>query len=404
MTHQISLRQDMLLLALVSICLLPLPGVLAASVTFAFDSANDNQPVITQSVDGVTISLWNCSKDGISKNFAADDNGLKLSNFSGGTGCDAFNLSFDRDVQLQSYSVFLVSGSTNGWFRLTGPGVSSDNNPLQPTGTYNFNGAPLAIAAGDTLTVTITGRIVQSQIRELTLLDWTPIAPQLVLAKSAAPSSAKPGQAITYTLAFSNTGDLTATQVVLTDIIPLGVVVSNWQVSPGVSVTRTASITCAWAVQDLVGHQGGIITLSGTLVKPLAAGVLTNTATMVASGTVAVHAAVPLTVQNVAPLAYAGPDQKVGPGEIVQLNGSGSTDDNGDTLTYSWAKTGGPDVLLIGANTATAMFTASLTIPTTYTLTLTVSDGSFDATDVVIVTVNQRYCYLPFILKNHSIP
>ncbi len=48
----------------------------------------------------------------------------------------------------------------------------------------------------------------------------------------------------------------------------------------------------------------------------------------------------PATVQisdlNSPPVANAGPDQNVNVGAIVQLNGSGSTDVDGDTLTYRW--------------------------------------------------------------------
>ena len=57
---------------------------------------------------------------------------------------------------------------------------------------------------------------------------------------------------------------------------------------------------------------------------------------------------VTINVINHAPVANAGPDQaKKNPGVLVTLNGSGSFDnDPGQTLTYTWAQTGGLPVAL----------------------------------------------------------
>ncbi len=41
-----------------------------------------------------------------------------------------------------------------------------------------------------------------------------------------------------------------------------------------------------------------------------------------------------------------GPDQTVPTGSTVHLDGSGSSDPNGDPLTYQWSQTGGPSVIL----------------------------------------------------------
>ena len=84
-----------------------------------------------------------------------------------------------------------------------------------------------------------------------------------------------------------------------------------------------------------------------------------------------------VTPVNDAPTANAGAPQTVNEGVAgVTLAGSGS-DVDGDTLSYSWAQTGGtPSVTLAGANTFTATFSApTVTTDTTLTFTLTVSDG-----------------------------
>jgi len=48
--------------------------------------------------------------------------------------------------------------------------------------------------------------------------------------------------------------------------------------------------------------------------------------------------------ENHKPVANAGDDQIVSFGDTVQLNGSGSSDEDGDTLSYNWSFTSTPDV------------------------------------------------------------
>ncbi len=83
------------------------------------------------------------------------------------------------------------------------------------------------------------------------------------------------------------------------------------------------------------------------------------------------------------PLANAGADRTATTGASVELDGSGSSDPDGDALTFSWA---GP-VALTGADTARPSFTAPATAQSLdFTLTVTDPSGR-SATDTVRVAV-----------------
>ncbi len=90
---------------------------------------------------------------------------------------------------------------------------------------------------------------------------------------------------------------------------------------------------------------------------------------------------------NTAPNAIAGSSQVVTANTVVTLNGTQSTDSDGDTLEFQWLQIGGPNVTLNNANAATATFTApSVTSDTMLQFRLTVTDPS-GLSDSATVTV-----------------
>ena len=97
---------------------------------------------------------------------------------------------------------------------------------------------------------------------------------------------------------------------------------------------------------------------------------------------------------NDAPTAHAGPDQTVaepdGAVVTVTLDGSASTDPEGETLLYQWSQASGPGVTLAGMNTVRPVFAVpqQLTESMDLVFSLTVRDAqSTSAPDTVTITV-----------------
>src|SRR5512145_2908189 len=95
------------------------------------------------------------------------------------------------------------------------------------------------------------------------------------------------------------------------------------------------------------------------------------------------------TAPNDTPIANAGPDQgSIRPGTLITLNGSASSDPDGDPLTYSWSfvtRPAGSAAVLAKATTVSPTFTLDLIGD--YVVQLVVNDGRVNsAPDSVIVS------------------
>jgi len=102
---------------------------------------------------------------------------------------------------------------------------------------------------------------------------------------------------------------------------------------------------------------------------------------------------------NIAPVAQAGPDQYVVTGQPGTLDGSGSTDANGDTLTYSWSVQSRPAGSTIGTvtNPTTSNPTFTPDLDGFYVVSLIVTDplGASSPRDMVVITTGPRFTVVP---------
>jgi len=93
---------------------------------------------------------------------------------------------------------------------------------------------------------------------------------------------------------------------------------------------------------------------------------------------------------NQPPISNAGPDQvAIVQGSLVTLDGSGSSDPNADSITYSWTQTGGVAVIGLSSNTATSPTFTAPAATTVVVFQLTVTDTKSEtSTDSVSISVD----------------
>lgn len=215
---------------------------------------------------------------------------------------------------------------------------------------------------------------------------------------------------VTTALASGQTTDAIKQTVISLTAAPTTPPVANAGTAQSVSTATTVtldastssagagkSLTYAWTLTSKPA--GSTTTLNAsTTVRPsfvadvpgsYVASVIVNDGTTVSS---AAAVTVTASAANAAPIANAGVAQRAVIGSTATLNGSASTDVNGDTLTYAWsltAKPVGSTALLSSSTLDKPTFVADL--PGTYVATLIVNDGQLSgASATTTVTVAPR--------------
>ena len=93
------------------------------------------------------------------------------------------------------------------------------------------------------------------------------------------------------------------------------------------------------------------------------------------------------TPKNSPPVAEAGKDISCCVGEEINLSGEGSSDPEGDTLSYNWE--------IQGQEYEGKSFKINISKAGTYTAVLTVSDGEFTSEDTVVIEVSEAVAEVP---------
>ncbi len=299
---------------------------------------------------------------------------------------------------------------------LSACGVSSE------TATETANVAPVAnagpnqsVIAGSTV-ITLDGSLSTDANGDSIQFAWTLTGkPQGSSAALSDPTSAKPtfvgDLAGSYVASLvvndgalnSNAASVTVTAATA-NATPIANAGSSQNVLTGTTVTLDGSassdanndpLTYSWTLTNKPA--GSAAALAGaTLAKPtftadvagnyVAALTVNDGQVDSASSTVTLTAA----VANAAPIANAGAAQSVVAGSSVTLIGSGSSDANGDALSYSWtlsSKPIGSAASLSGATTSSPTFTADAA--GTYVATLIVNDGKVDSAPTTVAVTAQ---------------
>ena len=280
------------------------------------------------------------------------------------------------------------------------------------------NSIPTAEAGDDQsvtsgATVTLSGSGTDEDTDDTLTYRWSQTSGTTVTLSSTtatAPTFTAPTVTTSTTLVFTLTvsdGTDSATDTVTITVVPAGTPIAeagaDQSVKAGDTVTLSGSgsdpngdaLTYAWShtsgtpAVTLTGANSASASFTAPKVSAITDLVFTLT---VSDGTLSATDTVTITVTpNRAPRADAGPDQSVNVGDTVTLDGTGSSDPDGDSLTYSWSHTTGtPKVSLTGATTASPTFTwPLLTVNSSFVFTLTVSDGTDSDTDTVTIYLNR---------------
>jgi parallel beta-helix repeat protein len=112
---------------------------------------------------------------------------------------------------------------------------------------------------------------------------------------------------------------------------------------------------------------------------------------------------VTVSFENIQPVAEAGADQTVYQGDTVSLDGSASTDTNGDQLSYSWSFVSKPEGSLAEfTNPTSAQPSFVADEPGDYIVSLVVNDGfvDSDAANVTITAISYKDAAIRVLLES----
>ena len=293
--------------------------------------------------------------------------------------------------------------------------VSTFEHPLPPIARV---GDPQTVNPGDTVTLDGSGSVDPSG-SPLTyawqVTNAPPGAPSITLSDAtvAKPTFVAPGPAGDYFFSLVVTdghgliSNTAVGKVTVADVPPVARITGPTQVGEGNVATLSGATSSDPNGQSITGYSWAMVSTdppiqltnktsaNARFTAPSICGAAQATVSLVvtAGGKQSTPATFTVDLQdtvNDPPTAAATAPATVDEGSTVTLDGSGSSDCNGDSLAYQWTEKLGPPVTLTGATTAKPTFTAPpVTQDTPFVFQLTVTDP-FGASDQVLVDVTEN--------------
>lgn len=252
------------------------------------NSSGQAQPTVTSNAASVTVSqvasAQSAPASASGAGQPADTLYYAVSITNKGNGTDTFTLAASS-ASSPAWTVVIYkddgagSGTANDGVHQSGEThVAANTGSLAAEATFKCFAAvtiPAGAARGaaDTTTLTATSQFDATK-KATSSFSTTASGAAMSLSKSVDKSQAAPGDAIRYTITYSNTGDASATSVVIKDTIPTAVTyVANSVKVGGVAKTDAADA-------DNVTVASGVITISLGTVAAGANGTITFDATV----------------------------------------------------------------------------------------------------------------------------
>jgi len=409
-------------------------GAMAMAVTTqedVFECQDGGEVRETQEYDNVanittvTDEFWNCLDSGdlthgtiITRSFGNEPGRVEieipaLRNLSGGddltfTGTLSVSTVFPSGAQAITANLIVEDHVARDSIRI-------DNLALSVLTTFGPSGATQSLAISQ-------GRIYLSEHGYVDIHTETPLlyaGPDFVAPESGGPLllagagpasvSVTPRSVTEVILALDEDGDGASERFVVLPYTALGEAVTS-QTAPAASIAGPTTVprntaaefdgsgsfdanhdllSFAWTIESAPAGSAAILnTLSGWK-----AGLVPDRegqyriALVVSDGVYAAHTVLVFEAVNVAPVALASGSVSVAAkGDLISLDGSGSSDQNGDSVSYSWSvksRPAGSTALVSNANAAQASFVPDRAGK--YEVALIASDGRL-ASAAAIVT------------------
>jgi hypothetical protein len=237
--------------------------------------------------------------------------------------------------------------------------VSSATTIVEGTLTFGSVGAGGSVASTDTFTF----RHDRTVPFDFANIQWsfTPVAGNRAPVANAGADQTIAGVGLTVTLDGSGSSDPDG------DALQYAWTLIDRPAGSAAPLTEPATVSPTFVPDKKGTYVAQLVVSDGALASP------PDTVTIV--------------VGNTPPVANAGPDQTADIGTTVTLNGAGSSDIDGDPLTYSWtlqSRPAGSDAVLLNALSVNPTF--SVDVAGSYVVELIVNDGTANSTaDTVVI-------------------